>query len=109
MSAPVLWAVLIGLGQNACFPLALILIVLRGGTVANTAALSTLAQTVGYLLAALGPLAIGAIHGLAASWTPCLMLLLALLLPQTLAGLAAGRNRRVSAVVIEPAPALPSG
>jgi CP family cyanate transporter-like MFS transporter len=31
MSAPYLWTVLLGLGQNAGFPLALMLIVMRGG------------------------------------------------------------------------------
>jgi CP family cyanate transporter-like MFS transporter len=64
MSAPYLWAVLLGLGQNAAFPLALMLIVLRGGSVASTEGLSTLAQSVGYGLAAIAPLAVGAIHGL---------------------------------------------
>jgi CP family cyanate transporter-like MFS transporter len=40
MSAPYLWSVLLGIGENATFPLALTLIVLRGGSVASTAALS---------------------------------------------------------------------
>ena len=65
-AAPCLWVGLLGFGQNAMFPLALTLIVLRGGTVISTAALSTLVQTVGYLFAAVGPLAIGAIHDITA-------------------------------------------
>ncbi len=93
---PYLWVVLLGLGQNAAFPLALTLIVLRGGTLTNTAGLSTLTQTVGYLVGALGPLAIGAIHDLSGSWTPPLLVLLALLVPQLLLGLAAARNRTVT-------------
>jgi MFS transporter, CP family, cyanate transporter len=97
MSVPVLWAVLLGLGQNAAFPLALMLIVMRGGTVATTEGLSTLAQSVGYVLAAFAPLAVGALHGLTGSWTVPLILLLALVVPQTLAGLAAGRDRQLSA------------
>ena len=95
-SASYLWAVLLGLGQNAAFPLALMLIVLRGGNVATTEGLSTLAQSVGYVLAALAPLAVGAIHGLARSWTPALILLLAMIGPQLVIGLLAGRNRRLS-------------
>ena len=47
MSAPYLWVVLLGLGQNAAFPLALMLIVMRGGSVATTEGLSTLAQSAG--------------------------------------------------------------
>jgi MFS transporter, CP family, cyanate transporter len=97
MSAPYLWTVLLGLGQNAAFPLALMLIVLRGGSIATTEGLSTMAQSVGYALAAFAPLAVGAIHGMARSWTPALILLLALVAPQLLIGLAAGRDRQLSA------------
>jgi CP family cyanate transporter-like MFS transporter len=93
---PYLWVVLLGIGQNASFPLALTLIVLRGGSVSTTAGLSTLVQTVGYLLAAAAPLAIGAVHDLSGSWTPALIVFLALLIPQTVAGLEASRPRRVT-------------
>jgi CP family cyanate transporter-like MFS transporter len=96
MSAPYLWVVLLGLGQNSIFPLALMLIVLRGGSVATTEGLSTLAQSVGYMIAAIFPLAVGALHGAAGSWTPSLILLLVLLAPQLAFGLAAGRDRRLS-------------
>jgi MFS transporter, CP family, cyanate transporter len=95
MSAPYLWAVLLGLGQNSTFPLALMLIVLRGGALATTEGLSTLSQSVGYVLAAIFPLAVGAMHGAAGSWTPPLILLLALLVPQFVFGLAASRNRQL--------------
>jgi CP family cyanate transporter-like MFS transporter len=96
MSAPYLWVVLLGLGQNGAFPLALMLIVLRGGSVASTEGLSTLAQSVGYVLAAFAPVAVGAIHAAAHSWTPAVILLLALVGPQLLFGLAAGRDRQVA-------------
>jgi MFS transporter, CP family, cyanate transporter len=95
-TVPYLWVVLLGLGQNAMFPLALTMIVLRGGPVASTAALSTMVQMVGYLLAAGGPLAIGAVHDISGSWTPALIVLLALLVPQTVMGLEAARNRTVT-------------
>jgi CP family cyanate transporter-like MFS transporter len=95
-SVPFVWVVFLGLGQNASFPLALTLIVLRGGTVTSTAGLSTLVQTVGYLLAALAPLAIGAVHDISGSWTPALIVLLALLVPQLVMGLEAARNRTVT-------------
>jgi CP family cyanate transporter-like MFS transporter len=95
MSAPYLWTVVLGLGQNAAFPLALMLIVLRGGSVASTEGLSTMAQGFGYALAALGPVAVGALHQWAHSWTPPLIFLLALVLPQAVIGLAAGRDRQL--------------
>jgi MFS transporter, CP family, cyanate transporter len=97
-AAPYLWVVLLGVGQNASFPLSLTLIVLRGGSVTSTGALSTLVQSVGYLIAAIGPLAIGALHDASGSWTPALLVLTALLVPQLLFGLAASRNRTVAPV-----------
>ena len=96
MSEPYLWSVLLGLGQNALFPLALTLIVLRGGSVANTAALSTLVQSVGYLIAAAAPLGIGALHDATSSWTPPLVVLVALTVPLALLGVTAGRQGEVA-------------
>ncbi|HEX5192260.1 MAG TPA: MFS transporter [Solirubrobacteraceae bacterium] len=93
MSVPYLWTVLLGLGQNAAFPLALMLIVGRAGDVPHTEALSTMTQSIGYVLGALGPLAVGAIHGATGSWTPSLILLLAIVAPQLVLGLAASRDR----------------
>lgn len=97
MSASYLWVILLGLGQNATFPLALMMIVTRGGSVATTEGLSTLSQSVGYVLAAFAPVAVGAIHGATHSWTPTLVLLIALVIPQLIAGLGAGRDRQLSA------------
>jgi CP family cyanate transporter-like MFS transporter len=97
-TVPYVWVVLLGIGQNALFPLALTLIVLRGGTVTSTAGLSTMVQTFGYLMGAAGPLAIGAVHDISGSWTPALIVLLALLVPQTVVGLEAARNRTVAPV-----------
>lgn len=96
MSAPYLWVILLGLGQNAAFPLALMLIVTRGGNVATTEGLSTMAQSIGYVLSSLAPLAVGALHGISHSWTPALILLLALVAPQLVIGLAAARDRQLA-------------
>jgi MFS transporter, CP family, cyanate transporter len=94
--APVLWAVLLGIGMGA-FPLALVLIGLRALTSEGTAKLSSLAQGAGYLLAASGPVAIGVLHDATDSWTPPLLVLLALLVPQVWCGLVAGRAGHVDA------------
>jgi MFS transporter, CP family, cyanate transporter len=101
MSAPYVWSILLGLGQNAAFPLALMLIVTRAGDVSHTEALSTMTQSIGYMLGAFAPLAVGAIHGAANSWTPSLILLLALVVPELVIGLAAARDR----VLAPPRPA----
>lgn len=92
MSAPYLWAVLLGVGQNTAFPLAITLIVLRSSGPAQTTALSTMAQTLGYLIAAAAPIGLGALHQLTGSWDPALILLIALMLPQLIAGTAASKG-----------------
>jgi CP family cyanate transporter-like MFS transporter len=92
-AAPVLWSLLIGVGQGALFPLALTMIVLRSGAPRLTASLSTHVQSIGYLLAASGPFVVGLLHDATHSWTAPVAALLALLVPQTLAGLGAARNR----------------
>ena len=85
---PALWATLLGIGMGA-FPLALVLIGLRARSAEGTARLSALSQGVGYLVAAGGPLAIGLLHDATASWTPPLLVLIGLLVPQLLFGLVA--------------------
>lgn len=89
-AAPVLWAVLLGMGFGA-FPLALALIGLRTTTPEGTAQLSTMTQGRGFLLAALGPLAIGALHQLTDGWVWPLLVLVVLLIPQLIAGLIIAR------------------
>jgi len=95
-TAAYLWVVILGLGQNAGFPLMMMIIVLRGGSVVTTQTLSAMSQSVGYILAALAPLAVGTLHGLTHSWTPEVILLLALILPQFLLGLGAGRDQQLA-------------
>ncbi len=68
MSAPLLWAVIAGLGPST-FPLGLTLINLRTRSQAGSAALSGFMQGVGYSLASLGPLLFGWLHGMSNGWT----------------------------------------
>jgi CP family cyanate transporter-like MFS transporter len=70
--------------------------VLRAGDVGDTARLSAMAQSIGYVGCAFGPLAVGLLHDATASWAPPLVLLLLLLVPQGLFGAAAGRARVVA-------------
>lgn len=93
-AAPVLWAVLLGLGQGT-FPLALTMIPLRVRSTAHTAALSGFTQSVGYLLAAAGPFVTGVLHDATGGWTVPIAVLAAFLVPQLAAGLVAARNRTV--------------
>jgi CP family cyanate transporter-like MFS transporter len=83
-------AVLIGIGC-CIFPLVLTLIGLRAHTPDGTAALSGFTQSVGYLLAALGPFLVGTIYDATGSWTAPLWLLLVLVLPLMAVGTYVGR------------------
>jgi MFS transporter, CP family, cyanate transporter len=96
-AAPVLWVVVLGLGQGAAFPIALTLLVLRTRSPLATRQLSAMAQSVGYLIAAAGPALIGALHGATGNWSLPIALLVALLLPQTLVGLRAAAPGYVDA------------
>ena len=95
-AAPWLWAVLLGLGTGAAFPLALTIIVMRSGDAAQAARLSAVAQGAGYVLAAAGPVGVGLLRGAVGSWGPCLVLLLGLLAAQVAVGLQAARARTVT-------------
>jgi CP family cyanate transporter-like MFS transporter len=91
-----LWMVLIGLGQGVGISLGLTLITLRSPDAAHTSELSGMAQGVGYVLAAAGPLALGAIHDATGSWTAPVVTLLVLLVPLAVAGAGAARDRHVA-------------
>jgi CP family cyanate transporter-like MFS transporter len=88
-----LWVSIGGLGSGISFVLAITLFGLRTVHHAQTAALSGMAQSAGYLLAACGPIFIGVVHDATGSWTPALVIILVLLAGQFVAGLLAGRNR----------------
>jgi MFS transporter, CP family, cyanate transporter len=94
-AAPYLWVILIGIGQGSCFALGLNLFVLRTRGVAESARLSAMAQGVGYVLSAFGPLLVGVLRDVTRSWTVPLGLLLLLIIPQLVFGALAGRNRMV--------------
>ena len=95
-AAPVLWALLYGLGTGVAFPLAMTLVLVRTREVGQTGRLSAAAQSVGYLLAATGPLAVGLLHDATGGWHAGLAVLLVLQALQLAAGLYAGRPRLVT-------------
>lgn len=86
-----LWAVLVGIG-TCTFPLILTLIGLRATTAAGTAALSGFTQSVGYLISATGPFAIGLLHDLTDGWTVPVLVLIGLLAPLIVSGIIACRS-----------------
>ncbi len=83
-------AVLIGVG-TCTFALVLTLIGLRSRTPGGTAALSGFTQSTGYLLAASGPFAVGAVYHATDGWTWPLLLLIGLTVPLFAVGAVVAR------------------
>ncbi|ALG15394.1 MFS transporter [Kibdelosporangium phytohabitans] len=87
-----LWTVVLGLGGGACLVLALAFLSLRAQDAAAAGALSAMAQSVGYLLAAVGPAVFGLLHTVSSGWSTPLALMCAAAAGQTLVAVVAGRG-----------------
>jgi CP family cyanate transporter-like MFS transporter len=83
---------LLGLGQGAALGLALTLVALRSPDAPHASQLSGMAQSIGYILASVGPFLVGVVHDATGSWTIPLLLLLVLFVPQGVVGVLAGRD-----------------
>lgn len=64
----IFWTILFGFGSGATMILGLTFIGLRASSAHQAAALSGMAQSVGYLLAACGPPLMGKIHDSSGDW-----------------------------------------
>jgi CP family cyanate transporter-like MFS transporter len=92
-AAPAFWSTLMGFAQGSLLALAFLFFGLRTPDQEHAAQLSAMAQTVGYSLAAAGPLVVGVLRDATDGWTAPIAFLLAMLVPTLVAGLAAGRSR----------------
>lgn len=86
-----LWSIFGGMGQGASLVVALTLISLRGRTHSETVALSGFAQSLGYLLAACGPFAFGALTETTQGFEAPLVFMAALATAQCALSFFAGR------------------
>jgi MFS transporter, CP family, cyanate transporter len=93
-AAPYPWTLLLGLGVGGQFALALTVLGSLGRGPAESAAVSGMAFFVGYLFAALGPVAAGALRDLTGGYRVPFLALAAVGVVTLLAGVAAGRERR---------------
>ncbi|QFG22016.1 MFS transporter [Actinomadura sp. WMMB 499] len=99
------WTVVLGVGQGLGFPTALSFIGLRSHDASVAAQLSGMAQGVGYVLAATGPLAVGALHDATGGWTVPMLGVLAVTVTLLVPGMIAGRIRTVGGPPPEDEPA----
>jgi CP family cyanate transporter-like MFS transporter len=88
-----IWVCIIGLGTGTSITLALSLFALRAAHQRQATELSGMAQSIGYLMAAAGPVAIGILHDATGSWTSALIVILVVVAAQLVSSLFASRNR----------------
>ncbi|MFS0822028.1 CynX/NimT family MFS transporter [Bacillus sp. 1P02SD] len=91
----ILSIICIGAAQGASISLALTMIGLRTKDSRQAANLSGMAQSIGYLLAAIGPTLVGFLFDYTQSWLTPLVIFIVISILMTIAGVGAGRNRYV--------------
>jgi len=90
-----IWTLIFGFGSGATMILGLTFIGLRASSAHQAAALSGMAQTIGYLLAACGPPLIGKIHDAYGDWHIPLIIVALIAVVMALFGALAGRAREI--------------
>ncbi|HAT3632404.1 TPA: CynX/NimT family MFS transporter [Raoultella ornithinolytica] len=92
----VVWTLIFGFGSGATMILGLTFIGLRANSAHQAAALSGMAQTIGYLLAACGPPLMGKIHDANGDWQIPLLAAALISVIMALFGALAGRDREIN-------------
>ena len=91
-SWPAFWALCVIAGPGASIGLALLFMVERSSSTAQTSQVSGMSQSIGYIVAAIGPVAIGAMHDATESWSIAMGVLGLALIPQAIATWTAANN-----------------
>jgi len=92
----ILWMVLLGLAGGASFSLAMMFFTLRTRTAFEAADLSGFAQSLGYLLAAIGPILFGYLHDLFGGWNTAGWLFVVVVLILFLCSFRASKNEYIN-------------
>lgn len=89
-------AILFGIATGLAFSLAMMFFTLRTDDVFEAADLSAMAQSIGYLVAATGPVIFGILFDLTDTWTSSLILLLVAATILLIVGLGAGKQTTIT-------------
>ncbi|MCU5746982.1 MFS transporter [Staphylococcus sp. SQ8-PEA] len=84
--------VLVGAATGACFSLCMALFSMRARTHDGSVSLSGFGQSVGYIVAAIGPLIIGVLHDMTHAWTTAIIAFLVMALGCLVFGVKAASN-----------------
>lgn len=90
-----LWMSVIGVALGGTFGLALLFLVLRSPDTQTTTELSGMAQSIGYAIAATGPVLVGLLFDLTGRWLLPLLFLVVVWLAKVASGLQAGSDRTI--------------
>jgi MFS transporter, CP family, cyanate transporter len=93
--AATLWVIVMGCGSGPSLILALSFMGLRARNQDSAATLSLMAQGIGYLIAAFGPVIFGLAHDFTGGWTIALLGTAGVAVGQAVFGFGAGRNIKV--------------
>ncbi|TMN21389.1 MFS transporter [Lentibacillus cibarius] len=93
--AMVISTILVGITLSGTFALALAFLGMRANNAKHAAELSGMAQSIGYTLAAVGPMFIGFLYDVTHAWTVPLITLISVILMVMIFGIGAGRDRYV--------------
>jgi CP family cyanate transporter-like MFS transporter len=89
------WVVPLGLFSGGSLGISLTLMAQRARDHSTSSALSGMSQSVGYAIAAIGPVLFGAVHAATGSWTTPLIILLVAMAAQGVIGVFVARDRFV--------------
>lgn len=89
------WMIILGVGAGTTTGTGFVLVPLRSPDARVVTQITATSQTFGYVLAATGPLAAGALHDATLSWSGAVILLICIVAAQSLIGLLAGRDRQL--------------
>lgn len=91
-----LWVILLGIAGGSAFSLSMMFFTLRTKDGKEAAELSGMAQSFGYLLAAVGPVLVGSLHDVSAGWTIPLSLLIFISVILLIVGMLSGKERQIT-------------
>ena len=94
-----LWVLVLGISQGSCLGLAIFFMMARAPNPGVAASLSAFSQSVGYLVASVGPLEVGLLHTATGSWDIPVGLLLVLSACELAVGLLAARPLVLPSVI----------
>lgn len=93
-----IWSMMLGFGIGGCLSLSLTLIALRSSNTKQASQLSGMAQSVGYLLAAIGPVLFGILRDITMSWSISLLAMMINCVILFIVGIGAIKKRGIEGV-----------